>query len=169
MTIETEDEEGAVGGTLGLEDMSKYTVSMQNLLRLSAEMPAPTPASTPASTPTSTPAQSPVRSDKSVKSRVVEPMKKKGKKDEDPGVVLITYKGSNIPDKKLSHSVRVDYLRKSKVLKYIYQNKQYNPEIVREHIMHRKIDLANIEIFRVDRTQFDKLVMGQYLELHLGK
>ena len=31
----------------------------------------------------------------------------------------------------------------------------------------QKIDLANAEIFKVDKIQFDKVVMGQYMELRL--
>ena len=99
----------------------------------------------------------------------MEPAKKKGKKEEDPGVVLITYKGSNIFDRKLSHSARVDHLQKAKGLKYIYQNRQCNREAVKEYMMQRKIDLTNLEIYRVERPQFDKIVMGQYLQLHKMK
>ena len=140
---------------------------------MSAEMPAPTPtptpAQTPASTPAGTPAQSPERLEKSIRPKVAEPVKKKGKKEEDPGVVLITYTGCIISDKRLSHSARVDYLLRAKALKYVYQNRQWNREVIKEHIMQKKIDLTNLEIYRVDRSQFDKVVMGQYLQLHMTK
>ena len=174
LNMEAEDEEGAVGGTADdLGDMSRYSLSLQNLIRMSAEMPAPTPTPTPAQTPASTlagtPAQSPERIEKITRLKAAEPVKKKGKKEEDPGVVLITYKGSNIFDRKLSHLARVDLLQKAKGLKYIYQNKQCNREVIKEYIMQRKIDLTNLEIYRVERSQFDKIVMGQYLQLHKTK
>ena len=174
LIMEAGDEEGAVGGPVAdLGDLSQYSISMQNLLKMSAEMPAPTPtptpAQTPASTPAGTPAQSPERLEKSIRPKVAEPVKKKGKKEEDPGVVLITYTGCNISDKRLSHSARVDYLLRAKALKYVYQNRQWNREVIKEHIMQKKIDLNNLEIYRVDRSQFDKVVMGQYLQLHMTK
>ena len=123
-----EAEEGAVGGTL---KYSHCTASLQNLLRMS-KMSAPTPAHTPASTPASTPAQSPAREVKGDKmtERVTQPIKKKGKKEDDPGVVLITYKGSNFPEKKMSHTAMLSYIQKSKILKYIYQSRQFSGEMV---------------------------------------
>ena len=69
LTMEAEDEVrggwggGAVGGTAAdLGDMSQYSISMQNLLRMSAEMPAPTPTPTPVEAPASTPAGTPAQS-----------------------------------------------------------------------------------------------------------
>ena len=161
-----EAEEGAVGGTL--KKYSHCTASLQSLIRLS-QLPAPTPAHTPASTPTSTPAQSPVREVKrdSTTKEVSQPIKKKGKKEEDPGVVLITYKGSNFPEKKLSHTTVLSYIQKSKILKYIYQSRQYNREMVKNLIAQRKIDLSTIEIYKVDKEQYNKVAMGQYMELQL--
>ena len=84
-------------------------------------------------------------------------------------MVLITYKGSNISDKRLFHSARVDYLQKARVLKYVYRNRQCNRDIVKEYIMQKKIDLTNLEIYRVDQFQFDKVIIGQYLQLHMAK
>ena len=84
-------------------------------------------------------------------------------------MVLITYKGCNISDKRLSHSARVDYLQKASVLKYVYQNRQWNRDLVKEYVMQKKIDLTNMEIYRVDRSQFDKVIMGQYLQLYMAK
>ena len=55
----------------------------------------------------------------------IEPIKKK-KRDDDPGVVLITYRGSNIPQKKLTHSTKFHFLQRSGILKYIYHNKMYS-------------------------------------------
>ena len=161
-----EEEEGAVGGTI---DQSKCTQSLLDLLALSRELPAPTPTPTPTPTPLSTPAQSPVRAvkeDRSTKTGT-EPSKKKGKKEEDPRVTLITYKGSMFPEKKMSHTVLFSYIQKSKILKYIYRNKTFSRELVKDLIGQQKIDLANAEIFKVDKTQFDKVVMGQYMELRL--
>ena len=160
-----EAEGGAVGGTL---KYSHCTASLQNLLRMS-EMSAPTPAHTQASTPASTPAQSPVREvkgDKTTK-QVAQPINKKGKTEDDPGVVLITYKGSNFPEEKLSHTAMLSYIQKSKILKYIYQSRQYSREMVKNLIVQRKIDLSNVEMYKVDKDQYDKVAMGQYMELQL--
>ena len=161
-----EEEEGAVGGTI---DQSKCTQSLLDLLALSRELPAPTLTPTPTPTPSSTPAQSPVRAfkeDRSTKTGT-EPSKKKGKKEEDPRVTLITYKGSMFPEKKMSHTALLNYIQKTKILKYIYRSKTFSRELVKDLILQQKIDLANAEIFKVDKTQFDKVVMGQYMELRL--
>ena len=85
-----EAEEGAVGGTI---DESRCTQSLLDLLALIRELPASTPAPTPTPTPTSTPAQSPVRvlKEERATKNVPEPSKKKGKKEDDPRVSLITY------------------------------------------------------------------------------
>ena len=102
-----ETEEGAVGGILNKEC---YYQSMLDLLALPAEMHAPTPCHTPASTPAGTPVQSPVRVSKEDKGGMgTEPTKKK-KRDDDPGVTLITYRGSNISQKKMTHSAKLNFL-----------------------------------------------------------
>ena len=158
-----EAEEGAVGGT---RENSQCSASLQSLLRLS-EMPAPTLAHTPAPTPTSTPAQSPVRAvrdDKTTK-QVTQPTKKKGKKEDDPGVVLITYKVSNFPENRLSHSAMLSYIQRSKILKYIYQSRLFSREMVKDLIVQRKIDFGNVEMYKVDKVQYNKIVIGQYMEL----
>ena len=149
-----EAEEGAVGGILNKE---RYSQSMLDLLAIQAEMsaPTPTPSHTPASTSTGTSMQSPAQVSKEDKGGMgTEPTKKK-KRDDDPGVVLITYKGSNIPQKKLTHSAKLNYLQRSGILKYVYQNKMYSKERVKEFITQKKVDLGNAEMFKVDRAQFD--------------
>ena len=125
---------------------------------------------TPASTPRSTPVQSPVRAGKDNRSgKVMEPTKKKGKRDDDPGVVLLTYRGSNVPEKKMAHLAKLNFIQKSGTLKYVYQNKMYSSQKVKEFITQRKVDLGNAVMYRVDRDQFDKVIMGQYMELQLEK
>ena len=122
---------------------------MLDLFALQAEMsaPTPTPSQTPASTPAGTPVQSPVRVSKEDKGRMgTEPTKKK-KRDDDPGVILITYRGSNVPQKKMAHSAKLNFLQRSGILKYIYQNKMYSKENVKEFINQKKVDLGNAEMF----------------------
>ena len=114
------EEEGAVGGI----SRRQISESLQKLLDIQATMPAPTPTHTPASTPVNTPAQSPVRAGKDDRSgKVMEPTKKKGKRDDDPGVVLLTYRRSNVPEKKMTHSAKLNFIQRSGILKYVYQNK----------------------------------------------
>ena len=98
----------------------------------------------------------------------IEPTKKK-KRDDDPGVVLITYKGSNIPQKKLTHSAKLNFLQRSGMLKYIYQNKMYGKERVKEFITQKKVDLGNTKMFKVDKAQFDNIIMGQHMQLQFDK
>ena len=163
-----EAEEGAVGGILNKEH---YSQSMLDLLGIQAEIsaPTPTPSQTPASTPAGTPVQSPVRVSKEDKGGMgTEPMKKK-KRDDDPGVVLITYRGSNIPQKKMTHSAKLNFLQRSRMLKYIYQNKMYSKERVKEFVNQKKVHLGNVEMFRVDRAQFDNITMGQHMHLQFDK
>ena len=161
-----EAEEGAVGGTLNKE---RYSQSMLDLLALPAEMPAPTPSHTPASTPAGTPVQYPARVSKEDKGGMeIEPTKKK-KRDDDPGVILITYKGSNVPQKKMTHSAKLNFLQRSGILKYIFQNKMYSREKVKEFVNQKKVDLGNVEMFRVDKAQFDSITMGQHMHLQFDK
>ena len=137
-----EAEEGAVGETI---DESRCIQSLLDLLALSRELPASTPAPTPTPTPTSTPAQSPVRvlKEERAAKNVSEPSKKKGKKEDDPRVSLTTYKGSNFPEKKMTHVALLNYVQKSRILKYVYQSRSFSREAVRNLITQRKIDLAN--------------------------
>ena len=93
--------------------------------------------------------------------------RRKGKKEDDPIVTLITYKRSNFPEKKMSHTALLNYLQKTKILKYIHQNKALSREVVRDLIGQQKIDLDNADIYKVERVQFDKIVMGQNMELRL--
>ena len=144
---------------------------MLDLLAIQAEMsaPTPTPSQTPASTPASTPIQSPARVGKEDKGGLgIEPTKKK-KREDDPGVVLITYKGSSIPQKKLTHSVKLNFLQRSGMLKYIFQNNMYSKARVREFITQKKVDLGSAEMFKVDKAQFDNIIMGQYMQLQFDK
>ena len=102
----------------------------------STEPPTPmqSPASTPAATPAGTPAQSPPRvipikpSEQAVKPKEMRPppgpQRKREKKEEEmveeAGVVLFTYKESRLPKHKLDDQSKVDLLKKSQILKYIY-------------------------------------------------
>ena len=67
----------------------------------------------------------------------------------------------------MTHGALRNYVQKSKFLKYVYQSRSFSREAVRDLITQRKIDLANAEIYKVDKIQFDKVVMGQYMELRL--
>ena len=67
----------------------------------------------------------------------------------------------------MTHGALLNYVQKSKILKYVYQSRSFSREVVRDLITQRKIDLANAEIYKVDKIQFDKVVMGQYMELRL--
>ena len=67
----------------------------------------------------------------------------------------------------MTHAVLFSYIQKSKILKYIYRNKTFSRELVKDLMGQQKIDPANAEIFKVDKIQFDKVVMGQYMELRL--
>ena len=100
---------------------------------------------------------------------MVEPTRKKGKREDDPGVVLITYRGSNVPEKKMTHSAKLNFIQRSGILKYVYRNKMYSSQRVKEFIAQGKVDLGNAAMYRVDRDQFDKVNMGQYMELQLEK
>ena len=154
---------------VGILNKERYSQSMLDLLALPTEMPAPTPSHTGASTPAGTPVQSPVRVSKEDNGVMgTEPTKKK-KRDDDPGMVLITYRGSNIPQKKLTHSAKLNFLQGSGMLKYIYQNKMYSKERVKEFITQKKVDLGNVEMFRVDKGQFDNITMGQHMQLQFDK
>ena len=85
-------------------------------------MSAPTPTHTPTPTPISAPIQSPVRvlkEDRTTKNGT-EPSKKREKKEDYPRVTLITNKGSNFPEKEMSHTALLNYVKKTKILKYIY-------------------------------------------------
>ena len=162
--MEAGEEEGAVGGT----SRRQISESLQNLLNIQTTMPAPTPIHTPASTPRSTPVQSPVRAGKEARSgKAMQPTKKKGKRDDDPGVALITYWGSNVPEKTMAHLARLNYMQKSGMLKYVYQNKMYSSQKVKEFITQKKVDLGNTIMYKVDRDEFDKIITGQYMELQL--
>ena len=55
------------------------------------------------------------------------------------------------------------------MLKYIYQNKMYSKERVKEFITQKKVDLENTEMFKVDKAQFDSIVMGQHMQLQFDK
>ena len=128
-----EIEEGAVGGTIYTED---YITTPLEPLVASSSMPmpsplavptTPTPANTPASTPDSTPVQSPLRrEDMSVKQKPpMAPAMKKDKRDDDTGVVLMTYTSSKLPKGQLNHDTKIKYLQSVKMLQYIYQNNKY--------------------------------------------
>ena len=55
------------------------------------------------------------------------------------------------------------------MLKYIYQNKMYSKARVKEFITQKKVDLGNSEMFKVDKAQFDKIIMGQHMQLQFEK
>ena len=159
---ETFEEEQVMEAEEGILNKEWYTQSMLDLLAIQAEMSAPTP------TPAGTPIQSPVRVSKEDKGGMgIEPTKKK--RDGDPGVVLITYKGSNIQQKKLTHSAKLNFLLRSGMLKYIYQNEMYSKERVKKFITQKKVDLGNTEMFKVDKAQFDSIIMGQHMQLQFDK
>ena len=129
----------------------------------------PTPANTPASTPAITPVQSPLRrEDMSVKQKPpMAPAKKKGKRDDDTGVVLMTYTASKLPKGQLNHDTKIKYLQNAKMLIYIYQNNKYDKETVRYWIRQKKIDLTDKKIHVVEESQFQRVHNGQFLKLQM--
>ena len=58
-------------------------------------------------------------------------------------------------------------MQKSGMLKYVYQNKMYSSQKVKEFIAQKKVDLGNTIMYKVDRDEFDKIITGQYMELQL--
>ena len=169
-----EVEEGAVGGSIFT---GKYIITPLEPTVASSPMSmpfplavpsTPTPANTPVSTPASTPVHSPLRMESSVRQKQKPPLipaKKKEKRDEDAGVVLMTHTASKLLKGRMSHDTEVKYLQSAKMLKYIYQNNKYDREVVKDRIKQKKIDLTNKQIHIVEESQFRRVQNGQYLRL----
>ena len=45
----------------------------------------------------------------------------------------------------------------------------YSKERVKEFITQKKVDLGNVEMFKVDKAQFDNIIMGQHMQLRFNK
>ena len=168
-----EVEEGAVGGSIFtgeyiITPLEPSVASSPMTMPSPLAVPStPTPANTPASTPASTPAHSPLRMDQSSVRQKPPPIpaKKKEKRDQDAGVVLMTHTASKLPKGRMSHDTKVKYLQSAKMLKYIYQNNKYDREVVKDQIKQKKIDLTNKQIHIVEESQFHRVQNGQYLRL----
>ena len=89
---------------------------------------------------------------------MTEPSKKKGKKEDNPGVALITYKGSNFPEK-MSHTALLNYVQKTKGVFWrdTFEGSQ-------------EISLPRNAIFRVltRHTQKAKKVLGYLVAKHFS-
>ena len=140
---------------------------------------APTPthtlANTPRSTPAGTPARSPGRIGKSDQGSIPKvkppsgPAPKKDRKEEDPGVVLFTFRESKLPRHKMDHNTIVKYIKTSQMQRYIYWNKRFKEGTVWSMIQKKLVNLTNCIIYDVDKEQHDRVRQGQYLDLKLEK
>ena len=145
-------QEGEEQTEIMLQEQTELTLS--ELCRMETPTPIHSPASTPAATPAGTPVQSPQRvisvkrpEQQSVRVKDMKPppgpQRKKEKKEEergevDAGIVLFTYRGSRLPGHKLDHMAKVGFLKRSKILKYIYRNKSLDRGAVWNMVLQKK-------------------------------
>ena len=183
MSQRGEDEGGLMLTTISRESIpSSLCLLGAPLERSSSSMsirgaptPAHTPTSTPRSTPAGTPAQSPGRTCKSDQGAVPKvkpssgPASKKDRKEEDPGVVLFTFRDSKLPRHRVDHNTIVKHIKTSQILRYIYRNKGFKEGMVWSMIQKKQVNLTHCTIYDVDKEQYDRVRQGQYLDLKLEK
>ena len=122
--------------------------------------PTHTPHSTPRSTPAGTPAQSPTRG-AVAKAKPPLPKREKKEKEEDPGVVLFTYKDSRLPKGKLNHETIIKFFKTQQPLKYIYRNTDFLETDLFKAIIQGKVNLRKAaRITYVSQSFFNNLKNG---------
>ena len=67
------------------------------------------------------------------------------------------------------HTIPISHWHQPLSLPIITNIVTYSKERVKEFITQKKVDLANAEMFKVDKHQFDHIIMGKHMQLQFDK
>ena len=126
----------------------------------SAQAPLVTPGITPQTTPAPTPASSPRGEGGAVaKEPKKQRQQEKQKQDKDPGLLLVFRSDVILPESMTHHYIMKEVV-KGKVMKYVYTNQTYSPELVKKCLKEGRYNLANIKRVPLPLEHFNNIKTG---------